>query len=299
MVVKRLLNCTASDFQSFGREALIQSIAASEGRTILAENDVAIQPATRGITNGEYVASFGADLLLLNLFDFEKQSILGLPETDDPIRELKKLTGRPVGVNIEPVDPDADQTEKLTKISAGRIASVKNFKLAEKLGFDFICLTGNPSTGVSNKEILASISLAKKYYSGMIIAGKMHGAGVSGPVIDHQIASQFIDAGADVILIPVAGTIPGLSELEMSEMVHFVHEKGKLVLGAIGTSQETSDVGTIREFGLTSKRAGCDIHHIGDGGPSGTANPENIMALSIAVRGKRWTCHRMAISARR
>ncbi|WP_179396078.1 haloacid dehalogenase-like hydrolase [Lacticaseibacillus absianus] len=299
MVVKRLLNCTASDFAQFGRAELVASIAASAGRTILAENDVALDPMTKNITNAEYVAAFGTDLILLNLFDFGTRAIKGLPASDDPIRLLKKLTGRPIGVNLEPVDPDATLSETTKAISSGRIASATNLKLASTLGFDFICLTGNPSTGVSNREITAAVRLAKRHFNGMIIAGKMHGAGVSEPVIDHQIASDYIAAGADVILIPVAGTIPGLSELEMSEMVHFVHEQDRLVMGAIGTTQEGADVGTIRALALTSKRAGCDIHHIGDGGFSGHADPENILQLSIAVRGKRHTFHRMALSVER
>lgn len=301
MKVKRLLGCCASDFNGFGREELIASIAASAGRTILAENDVAIMPMSRGITNAEYVAAFGADLILLNLFDFTTCSILGIDVEPGPdvIRRLKELTGLPVGVNLEPVDEDADTLELTSSISSGRIASRKNLRLAQEMGFDFICLTGNPSTGVSNAQIAAAITVANEEFGGMIIAGKMHGAGVNEPVIDEATISAFADAGADVILIPVAGTIPGLSEQEMSDMVRMAHAKGKLVMGAIGTTQEGSDTGTIRELALTSKRAGCDIHHIGDGGPSGHADPENIFQLSVAVRGKRHTYFRMAVSTAR
>ncbi|MGG7212896.1 haloacid dehalogenase-like hydrolase [Clostridium nigeriense] len=299
MKIKRLLNCSASDFASFDKLNLISSIAVSAGRTILAENDVQLDPMTKGITNAEYVAAFGTDLILLNLFDFGTCEIKGIDKTENCIKRLKELTGRPIGVNIEPVDIEAKTLELTKTISQGRIASEKNLKLANEMGFDFICLTGNPSTGVSNNEIEKSIKLAKKIYSGVIIAGKMHGAGVSEPVIDEQTITKFIDAGADIILIPVAGTIPGLSEAEMSSLVNYVHSKEKLVMGAIGTTQEGSDIGTIRELALTSKRAGCDIHHIGDGGYSGTADPENIMQLSISVRGKRHTFHRMALSINR
>ncbi len=40
--------------------------------------------------------------------------------------------------------------------------------------------------------------------------------------------------------------------------------------------------------------AGADVHHIGDAGYSGVAIPENIMALSMAVRGRRHTWFRIA-----
>lgn len=42
--------------------------------------------------------------------------------------------------------------------------------------------------------------------------------------------------------------------------------------------------------------AGADIQHIGDAGYAGVALPENIMALSIAIRGVRHTYGRMAYS---
>ena len=67
---------------------------------------------------------------------------------------------------------------------------------------------------------------------------------------------------------------------------------------SIGTSQEGSDVDTIRRIALECKAAGADIHHIGDSGYMGMALAENIFAYSVAIRGVRHTYRRMA-SARR
>ncbi|HLS52722.1 MAG TPA: haloacid dehalogenase-like hydrolase, partial [Tissierellaceae bacterium] len=68
----------------------------------------------------------------------------------------------------------------------------------------------------------------------------------------------------------------------------------------IGTSQEGADKQTIRNIALYSKMAGADIHHLGDAGMTvGMATPENIMAYSIAIRGKRHTYRRMARSVNR
>ena len=52
----------------------------------------------------------GADILLLNLFDVQQPVIHGLPpvEPGETIRLLKKLTGRPIGINLEPVADDAE-----------------------------------------------------------------------------------------------------------------------------------------------------------------------------------------------
>jgi len=66
-----------------------------------------------------------------------------------------------------------------------------------------------------------------------------------------------------------------------------------------GTSQEGADESTIRQIALNSKMAGADMFHIGDAGVAGIAIPENIMAYSIVVRGKRHTYVRMASSVLR
>jgi hypothetical protein len=50
---------------------------------------------------------------------------------------------------------------------------------------------------------------------------------------------------------------------------------------------------------LMSKMTGADILHIGDAGYSGMANPENILAFSLAIRGRRHTYRRMAVSINR
>lgn len=115
----------------------------------------------------------------------------------------------------------------------------KLWKKANELGFNFICLTGNPETGVTNKEILKAIRLAKKHFDGIIIAGKMHGAGVNEKVLDEKIMEEFILAGADIILVPAIGTVPGIILEDLKNTVEKIHSLGALVLSAIGTSQES------------------------------------------------------------
>ena len=181
----------------------------------------------------------------------------------------------------------------------GRIASVETFKRIEELGFDFVCLTGNPGTGVSNREIIKAVQTAKKNFSGLIIAGKMHGAGVNEPVAELSVAEQLLEAGADVILVPAVGTIPAFHDQELREVVDLVHSRGGLVLSAIGTSQETSDTDTIKEIALRNKICGVDIQHIGDAGYGGLATIDNIYALSKAIRGVRHTVSRLARSVNR
>ena len=297
--MKRLLNCTTSEMLSMNKDELKQSILASEGRTIMTETVVACPPLLGDLTNAELAVSFGSDMVLLNVFDCNNPHINGLPETDEPVKLLKKLVGRPVGCNLEPIDENAKMMENRLEISSGRHATKETFIKAKELGFDFICFTGNPGTGVSNASIENAIKLAKEYFGGMIIAGKMHSSGIDEALVDLDSIERFIDAGADIILMPAVYTVPGLSEEEVTAACKLIKSKGALSLSSIGTSQEGSDEGTIRQIALVNKRCGIDIQHIGDAGWCGIALPENIMALSIAIRGKRWTYHTIASSVNR
>ena len=297
--MKRLLNCTTSEMLSMNKDELKQSILASEGRTIMTETVVACPPLLGDLTNAELAVSFGSDMVLLNVFDCNNPHINGLPETDEPVKLLKKLVGRPVGCNLEPIDENAKMMENRLEISSGRHATKETFIKAKELGFDFFCLTGNPGTGVSNASIENAIKLAKEYFGGMIIAGKMHSSGIDEALVDLDSIERFIDAGADIILMPAVYTVPGLSEEEVTAACKLIKSKGALSLSSIGTSQEGSDEGTIRQIALVNKRCGIDIQHIGDAGWCGIALPENIMALSIAIRGKRWTYHKIASSVNR
>ena len=127
----------------------------------------------------------------------------------------------------------------------------------------------------------------------------MHSSGIDEALVDLKSIEGFIEAGADIILMPAVNTVPGLTEKELHTACQFIKSKGALSLSAIGTSQEGSDEATIREIALMNKRCGIDIQHIGDAGWCGMALPENIMTLSIAIRGKRWTYHKIASSVNR
>ena len=297
--MKRLLSAQASEILAMNKDELKQAILASEGRTILTEMTVFGPALLYNITNAEVATAFGSDMILLNGLDVFDPIIPGLPETDDPIQLLKELCGRPVGANLEPVDDTTEMMSEKIEISAGRKATKETFIQAEKIGLQFICLTGNPGTGVTNKTIAKAIKTCKDNFNGLIIAGKMHAAGVDEPVVDIPTIKEFIQAGADIILMPAAGTVPGLQESTITEACKIIKEAGCLSLSAIGTSQETSDTNTIRELALSSKRSGIDIQHIGDAGWSGMALPENIMAMSIAIRGVRHTYFKISQSPKR
>lgn len=294
--MKRLLSAYASDIKAMNKSELKQSIKASEGRILLGETVVTAAPLIAGVSNAEMMSAFGCDLLVLNEFDVFSCFIQDFYTCDNPIAELKRLTGRPIGINLEPVDEEKEVMDEQMVLSPGRKVSLASLQRANELGVDFILLTGNPSTGVSLSAIEEAIFLAVQHFNGLIFAGKMHGAGLGEAVVNEAALLDFVAAGADGILIPAVGTVPGVREDMVAPIVTRVKQAGALVMSTIGTSQESADSQTVREFGLSNKRMGTDIHHIGDGGYGRMPDPENIMALSLAVRGKRHTYFRMGQS---
>lgn len=308
--MKRMLDCRGSDFAAATPRELLAAIAASEGRTLACETIGSVMPMLGDVSNAELSAAMGADILLLNIFDVHNPVIQGLPkhEPEDVIRLLKKLTGRPIGINLEPVEQSmasTDPEENMWALTDGRKATLENGRKAADMGVNMILLTGNPGVGVTNGAIEQTLALYKKELGDRVIlaAGKMHASGIltesAEKIITREDISAFAAAGADIILLPAPGTVPGITMEYIRDLIGFAHSLGCLTITAIGTSQEGADTDTIRRIALMCKMAGTDIHHLGDSGYSGISLPENIQAYSVAIRGIRHTYRRMAASVNR
>lgn len=303
-MLKRLIDTTARELTSYNKAELLTAISDSEGRTLAAETIGTVTPMLVNITNAEFVASLGADLIMLNIFDVNDPIIQGLPQTspEDTIREVKRLTGRMVAINLEPAVIKDGQEESVWNLTTGRQATVENARKAADMGVDMIVLTGNPGVGVDNEAIIQALSRLKEAVGDRVIltAGKMHASGIISEagekILTEKDMEAFVDAGADVILLPAPGTVPGITMEYAGNLIRKAHEKGALAMTTIGTSQEGADEATVRQIALMCKMAGADIHHIGDSGYMGMALPENITAYSVAIRGKRHTYRRMAMS---
>lgn len=308
--MKRFLDCTASDFEKMNKAELLEAISASEGRLLVCETIGTIQPMLGDVTNAEFVASMGADIILLNMFDVNHPLIQALPEVDekDVIRKVKELTGRPVGINLEPIEQGIESTVDtidMWKLTNGRVATLENARKAIEMGVDMIVLTGNPGIGVTNKAIIETLRLFKEELGDQVIlvAGKMHASGILSEagenIITKEDVTAFAEAGADIILMPAPGTVPGITTEYVRSLVVCAHNFGKMTLTAIGTSQEGADTDTIKNIALMCKMTGTDLHHLGDAGYGGMSLPENILAYGKVIRGIRHTYHRMAVSIKR
>jgi len=110
--------------------------------------------------------------------------INGLPAGIDPqetLRELQRLTGRVIGVNLEAVDPaHASQHDEFWQMTPGRAATADNARKLYEMGARIVVLTGNPNNGVSNQTIAESLNLIRAQVGDklVLITGKMHGAGI-------------------------------------------------------------------------------------------------------------------------
>ncbi|MGV8978068.1 MAG: hypothetical protein ACOH17_08480 [Cellulomonas sp.] len=306
-MVKRLLDTTAQELAGYRRAEVLASIRGSEGRVLAAEMIAPAMAAVYDVSNPELAAAMGADLLILNLLDVLHPEIFAIdaPDPADVVRQVKRLTGRLVAINLEPVDPaavrgtddDFGPGEK-----SGRLATPENVAAAVALGADAIVLTGNPGMGVTNASLARAIAATREVVGDAVIvmAGKMHAAGsateAGAGIVDDRAIEGFVAAGADIVLLPAPGTVPGCHEAQVRGWVDVAHSAGALTMTTIGTSQEGADVDTIRQLALMAKMTGTDIHHLGDCGLFGIALPENLLAYSIAIRGRRHTYRRMAMS---
>lgn len=321
-MVRRLLECTGSDFEKMTPQELKESIYLSEGRTIMVQSFNAFGLGlVPGMTSPELGAAFGGDLILLNGFSLDESSpMYGVREASYmgegrrlSIRELKKLVRRPIGVYLEcPGRPGEsfgiafdEHTETFLK---GRLGTPENFEKACEQGADFIILGGNPGIGATFDAIIAATKVAKETVGdrALIFAGKWEGVAerVLGdplaPKPAKDVIAALIDNGADVINFSAPGSRQGITVDMIRELVEYTHsyKAGTLAMTFIDASIEGADPDTIRLIALKIKEAGADIHTIGDAGLSGCSIPENILQLSITIKGKLKTYYRMGASNR-
>ena len=169
-MVQRLISANASEIKRMSKKSCFRVLKASEGRVILSEN-VVVHPSVAGdITCAEMSKAYGADMILLNVFDVNQPIVVAAYEgqytaetcvpNDEVVHRLKELVGLPIGMNVEPVDENLDLAS--TRVSIERVESISSyFQKANELGLDFILLTGNRGTGVTNDLIAKNVALAK------------------------------------------------------------------------------------------------------------------------------------------
>jgi len=288
--MKRIISCNASDFKEIANNDLKQSIYQSEGRVVMAECAASNECLVGGVSNAESLSAFGADLILVKGLDVENPKVSGIQANEiDTIKVMKELTGRVVGIGLEVV-PNDFQYENGFRLSE------KSLKSALILQPDFICLSAYRNPNTTSEVIEEAIKLVRKEYKGLLIINKY---GSAKEILEDKSYKTYVSLGADIITLPMPGSVAGIQVRNITPIVNEIKEAGGLVNMSVSTSQEGSNVETIQRLAINSKEAGSDMYNFGDAHQNGMASVDNIMALSIAVRGKRHTYFRMASSIKR
>lgn len=311
---KRLISSTRSEIRTMSAKELKNSIRSCEGRVILSQNYIGLPPLVEGTTNAELAESMGADMVFFNGYPMDKS--IDIPAFQVEVykegkyvhesyrlKEMKSLTKGPLGVYLEcglGDDKDTSTNPGMTLIRPERVASDENLKKLIEENVDFVVLAGNPGSGTTMETIIDATKRAKKILGDqvMIWSGKWEDGvkeKVLGDPLRHnnkEVIAQLIDAGADVICLPMPGSRTGITVECIRDLVTFIHEYGDgstLAMSFLDGSVEGSDEDTVRMCGIMSKQTGADIHAIGDAGCSGMSTPEDIYQLAMTIKGRRLT----------
>lgn len=329
-MVKRLLNCSPKEMLALNSRELLEAIRMSEGRTILGLARVRGSNLIQYVSVPEVVAGFGADIVRLNAYDIQNPIFPGLPskdpKDDEPYRdiqvqvgkgwtarEIREMIGRPisVGLFITPTIYGAKNVDTgFTDVPEQRFGidigfSEERVRMVLDQGFDVLWVAGH---GVSHANRVAAVRAAKKIAEDRIVieSGVPHGPGLIyanevpynlREIFTPEMAAELVEAGADIIQYPAAGSLPGFTMSYVGEIVDAIHKAGGLANAGIHNSQEGADVETIRRIAIDNKMLGADMYTLGDAAfNENMGDPEVYMALSIAVKGKRHTYRRMSES---
>ena len=290
--VPRILDLDRAGLVALRGAALDASIRAAEGRTVVAEV-FADDGIVDGVHSAEVMAAHGADVIILNFVERAWDGdgpwrFAGPGWTLPDLASFAQRVGRPIAINLEPGD-----------VPSQRRATVEGARRLLDAGAAALVLTANPWTDSDYASIVrVTAELRAGLGAGVALwSGKMHGAGVHElptPAVTRALA----EAGATGVLIPMPGTVPGIT-IEIAHAATLAaQEAGAFVLGTIGTSQEGSQPEVGRAFALAGKQAGFDAFHVGDSFTYGSGDPDLLREISLTIRGRRHTWRRMALGAR-
>ena len=235
-VSPRIFDLPRANLAMLAGRALEDCVRASEGRTMVSEVFAAAPGLIDGVHNAELMASHGADIIVLNLVEgaWSPPSTWSFPSLGRmaDLRELAATIGRPVGVNLEP-DPSGG------RIPPQRRATAANAVALRDAGTALFVLTANPGTGASYADLVEVTKDLRDAVGGnaAIWVGKMHHAGRPERLTPEALLAV-VDAGASGVLVPIPGTVPGVTRELATAATEAVHERGVLVLGTIGTRRK-------------------------------------------------------------
>lgn len=320
-MTKRLLEYTPAQLASLTKQQFLDGIRSSESRTVAAYSCPYAAPYVEKVSNPELVAAFGADYVILEGLDPRRLQTPGLPSKDPAddqpfkkavqvemgygwtVRELKRLIGRPIGIILLVGEPGED----FGPVYGDAVYSEDMIRFVVEEGYDLVVLCG-----FVREPLLEAVRRTAELVGDRIVieAGIPHGPGAivddAWPPFDLRevvtpgYVRELAEAGADIVDIPAVGVVPGFTPQYVTELATAVHQGRSLAGSCIAHSVEGADDGTIRRIALDNKACGVDLFNVAAGGVyESVALPETLLALCLAVKGRRHTYRRMAQSALR
>jgi hypothetical protein len=301
-MTRRLLDATPHDFAQMDGAALQASIRAADGRTLAVEVICTVDPPVEGITQGELAAAMGADVIVLDRYDPLRPRIAGAPENDRsdraPLAAYKHLLGRPLGINLIVVGDSAG------KDLGGRTAQKPHIDLAVEQGVDCLFLYARPGMGGTLERQVETAAAVRRDHGRRVLLIGVPTFSAAPPRTDDALtrycdsAARLVEAGCDGIGLPMPATKSGWTVDAAASIVDQVHRAGGLAWLFVTGSIEGAPQDVMFTLALTAKQIGADAVRLDEAGLSGMPVPENILAFSLAFRGRAHTFRRMA-SARR
>lgn len=252
------------------------AIAASQGRVLMAEVVVSTPNKYSSISNVKLLNGFGADMITLKKYDYLRYQNSNYQD----YQNISSLIGLNFEIKFDTVELDTFCDEHLAAIDLAKV--------------DYIVLTIYPQNTISLEQTKASVIKLRNLYSGFIFVNYY----VKDPVSFKAEVTEnitWLSEYANMISVPIPGTVYGISSQIASEIVTLAHRQNLLVAGTICTSQEGADTNLMASLGVVAKQCGFDVHMFGDASASDMPCEENLFAYSKAIRGKRHTYFRMNI----
>lgn len=250
------------------------AIAAAQGRTIMGEVVTSAQNKYAAISNVKLLNGFGTDMITLKKYDYLNYKM----DKYQSYNNISSLIGLNYEIKFDGVELDTFCDDHLDQIDFKHI--------------DYVVLTIYPQNTINLSDVKQSVENLRNRYSGFIFINFY----VKNP---HQFKQDvianldWIKDVADMVSMPIPGTVYGITTDDAIEVVKAAHENGVLVAGTICTSQEGADSNVLTNLGTTAKMCGFDVHMFGDAAACDMPEEENIFEYSKIIRGKRHTYFRM------
>jgi hypothetical protein len=297
----RILDASASDFAKMNGSDLAESIASAEGRTVGAEVICNYESPVEGVSQGEICSVMGADIIVLDRYDCNAPVIKGAPDevvnSSTPLSSYGKMLGRPVGVNIISASPET--AEKKT----GQYYTEKNFATLVEQGVDLVFVYAIAQDGGTLSSQLETIKEIRRTYGDKImVVGVPFYTQLPAPTDSDSYAKHesaiksLIDAGSHMVGIAMPGTSQSWRVEQAAKLTDAAHAQGGLVWSFITGSVEGAPEGVMHRLAVDNKMMGVDAVRVDEAGLSGMPLPESVREFSFALRGKRHTYRRMALS---